>query len=246
MSRTPLVLIHGLMGCLDDPAVHARLSNRPVLAPDLLGYGEFSATPPARLSIAAQIAHVHRLVTEHFGTGPVHLLGHSMGGAIAPLFAAAHPDLVASVINVEGNFTLKDAFWSGKLARMTEAEAEAMLARQRADPDTWLARSGVVVNERTLASAREWLHLQPASTLRAMGAALVDTTSKPDYLETLRKVFGTHSVHLVAGDRSRDSWDTPEWALAQAKSLTVMPGCGHLMMLDDPEGFGRVVARLLG
>jgi len=24
----------------------------------------------------------------------------------------------------------------------------------------------------------------------------------------------------------------------------VMPGCGHLMMLDDPEGFGRVVAGL--
>ena len=245
MSRTPIVLIHGLMGSLDDPAIHACLSNRAVLAPDLLGYGEFSATSPARLSIAAQVAHVHRLVTEHFGAGPVHLLGHSMGGAIAPLFAAAHPHLVTTIINVEGNFTLKDAFWSGQLARMTEGEAEEMLARQRADPAAWLARSGIAVNERTLASAHDWLHLQPASTLRAMGTALVDTTSKPDYLESVRKVFATHSVHLVAGGSSRDGWDTPEWALGEAKSLTVMPGCGHLMMLDDPEGFGRVVAGLL-
>jgi pimeloyl-ACP methyl ester carboxylesterase len=245
MSRTPIVLIHGLMGSLDDPAIHAYLSGRAVLAPDLLGYGEFSATLPARLSIAAQVAHVHRLVTEHFGGGPVHLLGHSMGGAIAPLFASAHPHLVATIVDVEGNFTIKDAFWSGQLARMTEAEAEEMLARQRTDPTAWLGRLGIGVNERTLASAHHWLHLQPASTLRAMGAALVDTTSKPDYLDRVRKVFASHSVHLVAGERSRDGWDTPEWALAQAKSLTLMPGCGHLMMLDDPDGFGRVVARLL-
>ncbi len=245
MSRTPIVVIHGLMGSLDDPAIHACLSDRAVLAPDLLGYGEFSLTPPARLSIAAQVEHLHRLVTKRFGAGPVHLLGHSMGGAIAPLFAAAHPHLVATIVNVEGNFTLKDAFWSGQLARMTEAAAETMLARQRADPAAWLARLGIAVNERTLAAAHRWLHLQPASTLRGMGTALVDTTSRPDYLESVRKVFATHSVHLVAGERSRDDWDTPEWALAHAKSLTVMPGCGHLMMLDDPECFGRVVAGLL-
>jgi pimeloyl-ACP methyl ester carboxylesterase len=245
MSRTPIVLVHGLMGSLDDPSIRARLSSRPVIAPSLLGYGELSATPPARLSIAAQVAHLHRVVTEHASAGPVHVLGHSMGGVIAPLFAAAHPELVATIIDVEGNFTLKDAFWSGRLARMTEAEVEEMLARQRADPAAWLARLGIAADERTLASAREWLHLQPASTLRAMGVALVDTTSKPDYLESVRKVFATHPVHLVAGERSRDAWDTPEWAVAQAKSVTVMPGRGHLMMLEDPEGFGRVVASLV-
>jgi lipase len=119
MNRTPVVLIHGLMSSLNDPAILAHLSDRAVLAPDLLGYGEFSVTPPARLSIAAQVTHVHRLVTQRFGVGPVHLLGHSMGGAIVPLFAAAYPHLVATIINVEGNFTLKDAFGSGQLARMT-------------------------------------------------------------------------------------------------------------------------------
>jgi lipase len=245
MSRTPIVLIHGLMGSLDDPAIRACLSDRSVIAPSLLGYGAFSATAPARLTIAAQIAHLHRLVTERFRAGPVHLVGHSMGGAIAPLLAAAYPHLVATMIDVEGNFTLKDAFWSGQLARMSETEAEQMLSRQRADPAAWLARLGIAVDERTLSSAHRWLHLQPASTLRAMGTALVDTTSRPDYLESVRKVFATHPVHLVAGERSRDGWDTPAWALVRAKSLTVIPGRGHLMTLEDPEGFGRVVAGLL-
>ena len=233
------------MGSLDDPAIHACLSDRAVFAPHLLGYGKFSATPPARLSVAAQVAHIHRLVTERFGAGAVHVLGHSMGGAVALLFAAAHPHLVARAIDVEGNFTLKDAFWSGQLARMTDTEAEQMLARQRVDPAAWLRRLRIAVNERTLASAHHWLGLQPASTLRAMGTALVDTTSHPAYLESVRRVFATHSVHLMAGEFSRGGWDTPEWALTRAKSLTVMPGCGHLMMLDDPEGFGRMVAGLL-
>jgi pimeloyl-ACP methyl ester carboxylesterase len=49
----------------------------------------------------------------------------------------------------------------------------------------------------------------------------------------------------VAGERSRADWDTPDWALAQAKSFTMMTRCGHLMMLEEPDAFGRVVAELL-
>src|SRR5262249_34398436 len=157
----------------------------------------------------------HRMITERYGTGPVHLLGHSMGGAIVSLFAAQYPALVTTIANVEGNFTLKDAFWSGKLARMSSQEAEAMLAGQRGDPASWLTRCGIPANDRTLVAARTWLAFQPASTLRAMGADLVDVTSKPEYLETVHRVFDTHPIHLVAGERSRADWDTPDWALAQ-------------------------------
>jgi hypothetical protein len=32
---------------------------------------------------------------------------------------------------------------------------------------------------------------------------------------------------------------------ACAKSFTVMPRCGHPMMLEEPDVFGRVVAQLL-
>jgi lipase len=245
MSRTPIVLIHGLMGTLNDPSIHAPMNDRAVFAPDLFGYGEFSAAPTTDLSIAAQIAYLHRMIAERYGTGPVHLLGHSMGGAIVSLFAAQYPALVATIANVEGNFTLKDAFWSARLARMSAQEADAILAGQRADPATWLARSGIPANNRTLAVARTWLALQPASTLRAMGADLVEVTSKPEYLETVHRVFERHPIHLVAGERSRGDWDTPDWALAQAKSFTVMPRCGHLMMLEEPDVFGRVVAQLL-
>ncbi|WP_428942794.1 alpha/beta fold hydrolase [Xanthomonas oryzae] len=42
----------------------------------------------------------------------VHLVGHSVGGAVSALVCSLYPELVASFTSVEGNFTLKDAFWS--------------------------------------------------------------------------------------------------------------------------------------
>jgi hypothetical protein len=54
-----------------------------------------------------------------------------------------HPEVVLSVIDVEGNFTLKDAFWSAKIAEMEAAEAEALLESFREDPAGWLSRNGI-------------------------------------------------------------------------------------------------------
>jgi pimeloyl-ACP methyl ester carboxylesterase len=72
------------------------MTDRVVLAPDVLRYGEFFVTPTIDLSIAAQIAHVHRMIAKR-STGPVHLLGHAMSGAIVSLFAAQHSALVPTI-----------------------------------------------------------------------------------------------------------------------------------------------------
>ncbi|WP_227744214.1 alpha/beta fold hydrolase [Yersinia kristensenii] len=45
-------------------------------------------------------------------TEPVHVIGHSVGGAVAVLFARRYPEMTRSLTSVEGNFTLSDAFWS--------------------------------------------------------------------------------------------------------------------------------------
>jgi lipase len=52
-------------------------------------------------------------------------------------------------------------------------------------------------------------------------------------------------VHLIAGERSRDGWDVPPWARDQAASFDVVQGVGHLMMLEDGDGFGRLLVRII-
>jgi len=179
------------------------------------------------------------------GCGAVHIVAHSMGGAVAVLLAYEHPELVASLINVEGNFTLKDAFWSGKIAAVDETEVEALLASYRADTAGWLAGIGIERDERRVAAAGRMLAAQSAGTVHAMARSLVEVTAAPDYLEKVRIILERGMMfHLVAGERSRNGWDVPEFVLQRAASMTIQPGSGHLMMLEDPATFLRLVGGL--
>jgi lipase len=199
----PAVFVHGLIRSLDDPDVLEHLSPRPVVAPDLLGYGEHAKVPPESIDLEAQLDYLGRVI-DAAGADRVHLVGHSVGGVVAALAAERDARRIASLISVEGNFTPADAFWSAKVARMTAEQVEQMFADSRADPTGWLRDAGVAPDERRLALARRWLGHQPASSGQAMARAVVDATGRRTYEQTLRSVFGHTVVHLVAGERSRD------------------------------------------
>lgn len=245
MSRAsaapPVLLVHGLIGAFDVAAGLPRHA-----APSLLGYGEHQATPPARISLPAQVEHLRAFIDTHFDGVAVDLVGHSVGGALAMLLAHAYPRRVRRIVNVEGNFALADAFWSASVAGMSAAGADAMLAGFRADPLGWLG--GAVVEPRPCwhDTARRWLAQQPASTLRAMAASVVAVTGAPAYQDTLRQVFERHPVYLLSGERSHAGWNVPDWAWRACAGRQVLDGCGHLMMLERPEAFVAAVRRCLG
>lgn len=244
MVNAPIVLLHGLMGTLRLPEIASQLSPD-AIAPDLLGYGQHGQITSSAISLDAQVAHVKAIITSAFDDRPVHLVGHSVGGVVAMLFAAAYPDRVSRIVSVEGNFTLNDAFWSASVARMTPTQAEQMLRGFRADLPAWLGRSGIAASPAALQVAERWLHHQPASTVRAMARSVVAVTGERTYLATLQTVFGAHPVHLLAGERSRPGWDVPAWAEAQCASSVVLPGTGHMMMLEDTAAFVTVVRDML-
>ncbi|HDR9581917.1 TPA: alpha/beta fold hydrolase [Burkholderia stabilis] len=237
---TPVVFIHGFIGTFD-----VREWNGPYLAPDLLGYGAHRAAPFDTITLAAQVEHVRYAVDAHFGAQPVDVVGHSVGGAIAMLFAHAHPERVRRIVNVEGNFTLDDAFWSASVGRMTPDEADAMLDGLRADPHGWLRGAIDDPSPRVLGDARRWLMHQPASTLRAMGRSVVATTGEPGYLAALAQVFAHHAVRLVAGERSRAGWHVPDWALARCAGFDTIERCGHLVSAERPDAFRETVEHWL-
>ncbi len=240
----PAVLVHGLIGALDDRDLVGQLGLRRVLSPDLLGYGQRASVPPERIQMDAQADQLAREI-EAMDAERVHLVGHSVGSVVAALFADRHPERVASFTSVEGNFTLRDAFWSARVARMTTGEADEMIGEYRADPAGWLRGSGVDPDERTLGLARRWLAYQPPSTVRAMARAVVDTTGRSTWEPLLRGVFDRTIVHLVAGDRSRDGWDVPAWAVQAAGRVTVIPSTGHLMMAERPQVFAQTISMLI-
>jgi pimeloyl-ACP methyl ester carboxylesterase len=213
-NRSAVVFIHGFIGRLDVSGWNTRHES-----PDLLGYGNYCAVPMRAISLPAQVEHLHSFIVEHFDETPVDVVGHSVGGAIAMLLAHAYPECVRRIVNIEGNFTLDDAFWSASVGRMDASDAETMLAGFRADPLAWI-RDAVndPTAEMTRAAAR-WLEHQPASTLRAMGQSVVATTGSPDYPAALRKVFKRHPVYLIAGERSRNAWNTPDLCVGRMRRI---------------------------
>ena len=108
MSR-PIVLIHGLYGSLNDPKILDAFGKSRVFAPDLLGYGANTDADTDGLSLADQASHVAAFITER-NLGPCHVVGHSVGGAVAVLLAREYPQLAETLVSIEGNFTLQDAF----------------------------------------------------------------------------------------------------------------------------------------
>jgi pimeloyl-ACP methyl ester carboxylesterase len=177
---------------------------------------------------------------------PCWVLGHSVGGAIAILLAGLNPDLIRGIISVEGNFTLNDAFWCQKIARLSLSEWSAQYLEIQHDPEAWLAHSGIPASPTYINWANNILHHQSADTIWFMAQSVVCDTHHPSYLETVSCLLQRGiPIHLMAGERSVEDWDVPEWVRQQAQSSTVFSGAGHMIMLEQPSFFCHKVQSIM-
>ncbi len=235
-----LVMIHGLIGSLDYFDPDDRIGGARVATPDLLGYGSRADAPIRGLTLAGQAEHMVGLIRA-LPDETVWLLGHSMGGAVAMLVADQIPDRIAGVINVEGNFSLKDAFWSARIAEQGLEDWTRDYRRMQCDCTGWLQECGIEPSDERIRRAEAVFANQPADTVYAMSNAIVRETAAPAYLDCVRRVVERSCpVHLVAGERSAADWDVPDFVRRAARSYTEQPGAGHLMMLEDPDAFCQI------
>jgi pimeloyl-ACP methyl ester carboxylesterase len=107
-SGTPVVAIHGITANHRSFApLAARLEGSPLLAVDLRGRGGSNGLPgPYGLAQhAGDVAAAMRAA----GISRAIVVGHSMGGFVAVRLASAHPELVASLVLVDGGLPLRPA-----------------------------------------------------------------------------------------------------------------------------------------
>jgi pimeloyl-ACP methyl ester carboxylesterase len=239
-GRQPLLMIHGLLGSSSFYDPQSLLPELDVRTPDLLGYGANRSIDEG-IDLHAQADDIVRILREEVGK-PAWLLGHSVGGAVMMLAAGQAPELVAGLISVEGNFTLKDAFWCSRIAAMPEPDWAAEYGAMEDDPARWLERSGIEASDQRILWAQDILEHQPYTTIQAMARSVVDVTGAPAYLEGVRRVLGTGvPLYLLGGELSASGWDIPEWVLALACKSLVQTKAGHMMMLEDPAAFCGLV-----
>lgn len=236
-------MIHGLLGSLAYFEPQRYLPEVDLHLPDLIGYGRHRSDAQG-IDLPAQAEALVRYLREHVAE-PAWVLGHSTGGVLAMLVADQAPDLVRGLITVEGNFTLKDAFWCSRIAALPEAEWAAEYGVMEDAPAAWLERIGIEASDERIVFARDILVNQPCTTVQKLARSVLDVTGGPDYLQQVRGVLAQMPVHLVGGELSAAGWDVPEWVMAEARRIDIQTRSGHMMMLEDPATFCRIIGAIV-
>jgi pimeloyl-ACP methyl ester carboxylesterase len=207
---------------------------------DRRGYGRSSA-PDRPFS---EVSDLHRLL-RHLGTDEAYLLGMSNGGKVALEFALEHPAMVAALVLVGpslGGYSPSEE----KRHRVSESLSFARERGVEAGVEAWMedpfyppAKERSAARERVRRIARENLP-------RLLSAPGLREDPDPPTVESLSRIVAP--ALILVGER--DDRDNREIASILASRLPrvdkkVIAGCGHLVNLERPEEFYRVVADFL-
>jgi len=259
-SGPPLVLVHGLAGsALNWMTVGDELTARHhALAPDLRGFGRTPLGPGTRLRDNQLL--LDRFLREVAGT-PATVVANSMGALLAVRQAADHPETVANLVLVDpalpwrGRRPFDPTLWTvsaalvtpmlggpvaGRRARRWGAERVVAAAFElccsdpaRISPD--VVRAHVALEAERIAESRSQRALVQAA--RSLAWALGRSE-----IETYRRVQAPTLV--VHGDRDRLVPTSFSRAIGDrfAWEVVVLPGIGHLPMLEAPAEFLAVTS----
>ncbi|BCL17838.1 alpha/beta fold hydrolase [Micromonospora sagamiensis] len=250
-SGPPVVLLHGIGRSLEDWAEqHDLLRARfRVHSLDLPGYGR-SAPLPVPHTLPALADAVAQFCDEVGITGPAHLAGNSLGGAVAMQLAVRDPARVASLVLVN----------SAGFGREVALALRILAIR----PLGWmlLRPSHLAARRVTRSLFHDPTHVTEARVAHALALAREPHAARV-MLETLRSLGGVRGVH-------------PQWRTALLDAVAVLPvpvlvtwgdrdlilpvthlaaararlpharthlfrGCGHLPQVECAEEFSRVV-----
>jgi pimeloyl-ACP methyl ester carboxylesterase len=272
-QRPPLVMLHGWMDVAASFqfVVDALSLERHVLALDWRGFGA-SETPQADTYFFAEyLGDLELVLDKLFGVdrAPIDLLGHSMGGNVAMLYAGVRPERVRRLVNLEGfgmprskpsSAPKRFAAWLDALKAPEQLRPydslEAVAARLqktnpllRADRAAWLAGHWSTRVAGQGGAADTWRLLADPDHKRASPLlANVD-----EWLECWKRISAP--VMWVEGDRTDvsiwwgDRYTKGEFherlnLVAQVERHIVSPA-GHMLHHDRPEDIARLLEAFL-
>ncbi len=266
----PLVIcVHGLGGSAVNWVSLAPLltGSCRVLAPDLAGHG-LTESLGRGTDVVANRGMLHRFAAS-VATGPVILMGNSMGGLISLLEASAAPDAVAGLILVDPALpfvlarpdpwvALMFAMYlvpglnralAARQRRQSVEEAVARILRlccadpSRISPEVIARHVGVARQRASFAGIEEDFSAAVQSVIATIGPP-----GRRAYRQQIRAL--SCPVLLVHGTRDRLIPVAAARAAARAGaawSLTEIPGIGHVPQLEAPrETAAAITAWLAG
>jgi pimeloyl-ACP methyl ester carboxylesterase len=259
----PLLLLHGFGNdahIWDDFAPSVAPHYR-VVALDHRGHGDSAWDPERRYEHESMVEDVER-VTSELGVERLVLVGHSLGGRIATLFAGRHPERMAGLVIVDvgpevdarGKLRIRmdvESRPTPVYASAAEYARDLSLAYPAARPDALarMAEHGL----RRRADGLYELKMDPAlrgamsSSETPAEAEAREREMESALWDALRKIpCPTLVVRGAASDiLSPDVADRMVEDVLPKGRLAVVARAGHSVMTDNPDGFREAVCEFV-
>jgi pimeloyl-ACP methyl ester carboxylesterase len=271
-GQAPLVLVHGWMDVAASWqfVVDAMSGGRWIVAPDWRGYGltKVSEPPPDNYWFPDYLADLDFLL-DHFSPGqPVDLVGHSMGGNVAMMYAGVRPERIRRLVNLEG-FGMPEtrpaqaprryAQWLDELKALHRGESDL----KSYDSAEGVARRLMKTNPRLSADKAQWLARHwAAPDAQGRWSILGDAAHKvvnanlyqlPEALAIYASITAP-VLSVTASDDSLSQWWKGRFTIEQYRErLRHVPqltearidDAGHMLQHDQPEALARLIEDFL-
>jgi pimeloyl-ACP methyl ester carboxylesterase len=231
-----VLLIHGFGADKDNWLRFSRAltDSYHVIALDLPGFGDSTKNPEAAYDLNSQVVRLEAFVRE-LGLDKVHVVGNSMGGQLAGMFAARYPQHVASAA----------LFANAGITSPRKSELQTLIESGQPNPliVTDAASFGrlmdfLFVRQPPVPEPMKQYFAERAIASSAFNERVFGQLMSP--LLALETELGNIQVPalLLWGDNDRlldvSSIEVMKPLLRQP-SVVVMEDCGHLPMVERPE-----------
>ncbi len=231
----PVVFVHGLGNSADNFASMANqriLLRHRLLAMDLPGCGRSPYPADGALRIDDLVDLIDAFVAE-LVRGPIVLVGASMGGLIALLYAERTPDRVAAFVNAEGNLKPEDCMFSRRAVRHTfDNFQRCELPRIKADV---AAKAG-----RGFLRHRQVLEIADPRAYYDYSFQTVNYSDDGHLLQRFLALRCRH-LHFVYGSINSGLSYLPILRDSRCE-VSEIRGADHFMFYDDPSAFAACVS----
>ncbi|HEU0218378.1 MAG TPA: acetoin dehydrogenase dihydrolipoyllysine-residue acetyltransferase subunit [Stellaceae bacterium] len=238
-ADAPLVFIHGFGADLN-----AWMFNQPALADrnrtiafDLPGHGGSGKTFGDAPNASAFAGDLHELLAA-LGIERAHLVGHSMGGAIACRFALDHPQQAASLTLIASaglGADINAGFIDGFVKMERRRDAQDVLKLLVHDPD--------LVSRQMVEDVLRYKRLDGVAA--ALSAIAATWFAGGRQCETLALTALAVPVQLVWGREDRIIPVAHAEALSGKLPIHILDGAGHLPHMEKTAEVNRLIARFV-